>query len=496
MSESMPLRPLSQVHIARLVLEAVTPLSIGTGNPDGVFDTALVRDANDLPAIPGSSLAGVLRSMWTQEHGAESAQQVFGFQHKDQGQTSRLRVGWGHLLDSQGRAASGLLLGKAAERLRQDALFADALRQRAEPMHRNRVRMTHRGAAADTGKFDRSVLPAGHRFAVELRLDASADDPPALWDQLLALFTHPGLRLGGGTRAGLGRMRCVGVYAGHFDLRDPTRARALGALGADPSSTRGLSPVALTPRAAQDWIDATLSLEARTLWRIGQGDLPLAHTGDKAPDLLPVTERRVRWQGDRASLDTQRELLIPASSVKGVLAHRMAFHARRHAGVWAEALTADQADATQPPAEVLALLGSIKDSSRAAQAERGWAGCLYIDDAYLTPPRAASLMHNSIDRFTGGVREHMLFEEQNIHGGRIELRVALDLRRLRAAAALHGVSIEAIQRAFVAAVADLCAGRLALGARSTSGNGFFRGELPAALTQAWPLAHPPIAEAA
>jgi len=491
MSEPTPLRPLSQVRIARLVLEAVTPLSIGTGNPDGAFDTALVRDANDLPAIPGTSLAGVLRSLWTQQHGAESARQLFGFQHNDQGQASRLRVGWGHLLSSQGRAACGLLLGEDAARLKNDPLFADALRQRDEPVHRNRVRLTHRGAAADTGKFDRSVLPAGHRFAVELRLDSSADEPETQWDALLALFAHPGFRLGGGTRAGLGRMRCLSVHTGRFDLRDIAQAKALHALGVDPSNTDRLA-LAPTPQIpAQHWIDATITLDARGLWRIGQGDLPLGNGGtqDKTPDLLPVTERRVQWQGVRGALSASRELLLPAASLKGVLAHRMAFHARRFTGIWAEQDQARDKDGhPKLPAEVLALMGSVKDSTGQSEAEQGWAGCLFIDDTYLPTLTAVSLMHNSIDRFTGGVREHMLFEEQNVLGGKAQVRLAIDLRRLRAAADLNGTNVEAIARAFRAALQDLCEGRLALGARSTSGNGFFRAELPAALANAWPQA--------
>ncbi|MGC9185169.1 MAG: RAMP superfamily CRISPR-associated protein [Thiomonas sp.] len=486
MMDTSPLYALSQVRIARLVLEAVTPLSIGTGNPDGVFDSALVRDANDLPAIPATSLAGVLRHLWTQTHGPESARQLFGYQERNQGQTSRVRIGWGHLLDSKGRAACGLLLGADAARLQTDPLFAEALRQRDEPAHRNRVRLTHRGAAAETGKFDRTVLPAGHRFAVELRLDGGADDTSDSWDALLALFAHPGFRLGGGTRAGLGRLRCISLHTAQFDLRQPAQARALGQLGADPSHTAGLAATPVPQRPSADWIETTLTLDARSLWRIGQGDLPVGLTAgqDKAPDLLPITERRVTWTGGEGKLTTERALLLPAASLKGVLAHRMAFHARRFAGQWAGQPQA--ADPAQPPAEVQALMGSIKDSGGKDRAEQGWAGCLFIDDTYLPVPGSVNLMHNSIDRFTGGVRAHMLFEEQNILGGKPQVRIALDLQRLRAAAQVHHTRIDAIQRAFLAALRDLGEGRLALGARSTSGNGFFRAELPAALTADWP----------
>jgi CRISPR/Cas system CSM-associated protein Csm3 (group 7 of RAMP superfamily) len=542
MSASSPARIHSQLHIARVVLEAVTPLSISTGSPDGVFDSALVRDANDLPAIPATSLAGVLRNLYTQQHGSKAAQRLFGYQHRDDlfgskgqrrfdaqrlfgyqhrddGAASRLHVGWGHLLDSRGRAACGLLLGREAQRLRDDPLLADVMAQQDNPNHRNRVRLTHRGAAADTGKFDRTVLPAGHRFAVELRLWTAPDETDDLWQSLLSLLGHPGLRLGGGVRAGLGRMHCIRLHTGRFDLRQPAQAQALARLGADPSATQGLDARPIPQFPVAHWLDSTLSLDARpmpqfpgvdrldstlsldahNLWRIGQGDVAIGNIGpdDKTPDLLPVTERRVVWNNGRGQVNAQRELLLPATSLKGVLAHRIAFHARRFAGRWADQEHARDRDGHPiPPPEVLALFGQIKDKAEAGQAPQGWAGCLFIDDTYLPIHQSARLMHNSIDRFTGGVREHMLFEEENVYGGQATVHLSIDLQRLKSAASDHGTTVAAIQKAFVAALRDLGEGRLALGARSTSGNGFFRADIPPELTTAWPEPTSPQLEAA
>jgi len=499
MSASSPARLHSQLHIARVVLEAVTPLSISTGSPDGVFDSALVRDANDLPAIPATSLAGVLRSLYTQQHGSEAAQRLFGYQHRHDGAASRLHVGWGHLLDSRGRAACGLLLGPEAQRLRDDPLLADARAQQDHPTHRNRVRLTHRGAAADTGKFDRTVLPAGHRFAVELRLYTAPDETDDLWQSLLSLLGHPGLRLGGGVRAGLGRMRCIRLHTGRFDLRQPAQAQALARLGADPSATQGLDARPIPHFQGAHWLAATLSLRAHNLWRIGQGDVAIGNIGpdDKTPDLLPVTERRILWKDGQGQVNAQRELLLPATSLKGVLAHRMAFHARRFAGCWADQEHARDRDGQPiPPPEVLALFGQIKDKTEDGQQPQGWAGCLFIDDTYLPIHSSARLMHNSIDRFTGGVREHMLFEEENVYGGQAAVHLSIDLQRLKWAASDHGTTVAAIQKAFVAALRDLGEGRLALGARSTSGNGFFRADIPPELTTAWPEPASPQLEAA
>lgn len=48
-------------YLARIVLQAETPLSIGSGESNIQTDSPVIRDINGLPFIPGTSLAGILR---------------------------------------------------------------------------------------------------------------------------------------------------------------------------------------------------------------------------------------------------------------------------------------------------------------------------------------------------------------------------------------------------------------------------------------------------
>ena len=450
----------SRLGIARMVLEADTALSISTGSPDGVFDSALVRDANGLPAIPGSSLAGVLRHLWREEYGPADENRVFGFQEQKLGAASPLSVSWGALLDSKGRPAEGLILD--SETL-DDPLYRSVLEQQDSPVTRDRVRLGHKGAAADQGKFDRAVLPAGHRFAVELRFWMKPEEGDELWRRLLALLAHPGLRLGGMTRAGLGRMKVVSLHQGLFDLSKKEERKAWFQVGKGLSDVEGLSAVQPQACQATGWVTGEISLSARGLWRVGQGDQPVEKT-TKPADLLPTTEERIVWKNGRGER-RMNLLLLPASSLKGALAHRMAFHARRLAGQWTEEAEQDARDGR--PVAVEALLGSVKDDGT------GRAGALFLDDAWLTvePDKVARLMHNAIDRFTGGVRDRMLFEEESLLGGDLKVRVSLNLRRI------PREEQEGAKRAFRLALEDLCEGRLALGSRTSTGNGFFSGSL-------------------
>ena len=48
--------------LARVTIEFLTPFHVGNGQPDDLTDSPVIRDPSGLPTIPGSSIAGVLRS--------------------------------------------------------------------------------------------------------------------------------------------------------------------------------------------------------------------------------------------------------------------------------------------------------------------------------------------------------------------------------------------------------------------------------------------------
>lgn len=472
---------LSVLHLARFTLEAKTPLSIGTGGSDGVYDHPVVRDANGLPMIPGTSLAGVLRHLWIDLQGEDSAGELFGYQEGSRGRPSRLEVAHCAIQDSQGRPVEGLLLGQERKRLETDPLLRAAWESRADPIFRDRVRLTHRGVAKQTGKFDRGIVLAGTRFSGELRLWSDRKDDPD-WSALLSLFADPRLRLGGATRAGLGALRLVdgGLYTASFELNanpeDIARFRALSPRLGDLGGLQPTKPPAPPNHAPVQRLH--LRLAAQDFWRIGQGSQSLRKgTGDdKTPDLLPKTEPVVRWLAGKGSIQP-RLVLIPASSLKGALAHRTAFHWHLLTGQFVDQMDLQAIqdwEASEHCEAVRALFGYAKDREDAAgrsRAHTGQVGQVLFDDLYLTPPdpeEVGWMMHNSIDRFTGGVRNRMLFCEELLYKQSFDLEISLLPRALSAD--------PLVRRAFARALDDLCQGRLALGGGTTKGHGCFRGE--------------------
>lgn len=481
---------MKHLYLARFILTAQSPWSLSSGTPDGVFDSALVRDANGLPAIPGSSLAGVLRHLYQDSHGQTATDALFGFQqrgsgHDDNGAGSRVQVAWGCILDSHGQPVEGLAVAERPQQLQNDALIAALLTQAQAPISRDRVRIGARGAAADTGKFDRSILPAGHRFACEISL--YADEPaPQQWQHLLELLNDPRLRLGAATRSGLGATRLAGLWQRHYDLSDASDANAFRNLGPGIGDHHGLHRAAPSSAALPEgWLRFELELTASDFWRIGQGNEPSGnyHNG-KAPDAVPLVEERIHWDNNGHGSRRLSLALLPGSSLKGALAHRSAYYANCLSGNWADDHDAghdwDKSDPEQGSPEIRELFGYSRDRTENDQTS-GQAGRVYIDDVSIevSAQQVAMMMHNAIDRFTGGVRDRLLFGEELLWQTRLAIPCLIDTRELSQRA----------RQALQLALDDLANGRLSLGAGSGRGHGRFQAtpdSLPTLSTNAQP----------
>ncbi len=151
-------------HLLKVTLEAKTAHAIHTGHGDTTHDSLVVRDANGLPTLVGTSLAGVLRHQYQHQYGEKSAQSLFGYANGNDGQTSWLNIGWGLVHNSQNKAKEGLLT---------DSELADSLLdllKNDKPIVRQRVRLNDKGTSVDSGKFDVTLIPAGVRYSFLVKL--------------------------------------------------------------------------------------------------------------------------------------------------------------------------------------------------------------------------------------------------------------------------------------------------------------------------------------
>ncbi len=448
----------SQLKIARVTLEAQTPLSIGSGETDPLYDTPLMRDANGLPTIPATALVGILRRAVTLMAEDQGLCETFLF--GDQEAPSRLRLSFAHIHDSQNRPVDGR---GDLNALQADPILKPLLTQ--PPRVRERNRLSHRGVVDDRGKFDRNITPAGHRFTTQLTLayaPTEGEEAERCWKVLQQAAHSVALRFGGATRSGLGAVKVVNWQEATLDLRQKSGRTLFCNISPDLSQPlpSGLSRLAtLTPPLPKSWSVQQFSLEPLTFWRTGQGSDSLKNDDrGKAPDLLSVTEPLITWSpiDHRATLATR--LLFPGSGMKGALRQRTEFHYRCQ--LLASELSSEKQN-QQTEMAMVALFGTEEGEASA--------GKVIVNDCYLAKPvegRVKNQIHNSIDRYTMGGRHGALFTEQLV-------KEALTVTLL-----VCGELDPATQQALDQAVADLKQGRLALGAASSRGHGYFKAGTP------------------
>ena len=210
------------------------------------------------------------------------------------------------------------------------------------------------------------------------------------------------------------------------------------------------------------YIQASVNLTAEDFWQVGQGDIQLSKEANTAKSLQRV-EPFIHWNNDNKAT-ISHHIVIPASSIKGVIAHRLDYHYRRHTNDFTKKgtqLTEKITDATEH------LFGIINENG-------AHTGQVIINDATSTldfnNPPIGIMQHNSIDRFTGGVRKGMLFTEELIYNTPVNFTFTILNESIK-------VTEQAIRYALRDTFADLTEGRLALGAASSKGHGYFSGEV-------------------
>jgi CRISPR/Cas system CSM-associated protein Csm3 (group 7 of RAMP superfamily) len=447
-------------YVARVTIEFTTPFHVGSGRDGAVADAEVVRDVNGLPAVPGSSLAGVLRSAFLSRSDEKVCDALFGFQ-RDEGHGSRLRVSWGCIHDASDSPVEGM---PEEASLCADPVLGNAMASAV----RDHVRINDRGAAdaKGRGKFDELVVCAGHRFSFELELVGTADDGDA-WEILMAILASPATRLGGKTRRGLGAFKIVRLLERRFDLSDRSGREAYAA-----HPVRLSQPCALQAmhREAQPDVSgvvtASLSLKPEGYWMFGGG------TDESGVDMAPAREARILWSAGKGAV-AEDALVIPGSSVKGAIAHRVAFHHNAIVQEFADGKTRDAIEAVAGSRNkaIRQLFGYVKGEGEADGAKgEGQRGRVIIDDFFVPEEPSSQIVHHvSIDRFTGGARTGALFSERPLWQG-------LDWPLSVTVCEPQAISVEA-RKALGLALADLAGSRLALGGGTGRGNGYFTGSV-------------------
>lgn len=424
--------------LARFILEAETPLAIGSGDKDVITDALVARDVNGLPYLPGTSIAGVLRSMLNV--GKKSS--LWGYQEKKEGRGSEIVFTEGKILNSQGIVMDGL----------QDSIIIakdPLLSYYFDLPIRQHVCITGSGVAAKTGKFDEEVVYKGTQFCFEVEIVSKVFDAAEMSNLIDAVRLRT-FRLGGGTRCGFGKMKVKSVQKVVLDLSsvDDMKSYLEKSSNLQKSAAwwTSVENEDISELKSTDCIDYQLLLQATDFFMFGSGHGD--ETGDA--DMTSVVETTVC---DGKVLCGN--ILIPGTSVKGALRHRVAFYYNK--------LTGGKAIASENKA-VRELFG-YQDS----KAHRG---NVFVSDVFLDSLDTRIIPHVKIDRFTGGASKGALFQEKSVYGNGHDVTIDVLVDK---SVFDNDSESNPIQMALEDAMKDICRGMLPLGGGVNRGNGVFRG---------------------
>lgn len=426
-------------YFAKITLEAETPLMLASGKSGIFFDVELVRDANNLPAIPGTTIVGLLRHSISQKH-PELVDSLFGqINDSRKRNISALECSWAYVHDSNNKYHKSFI---PREQISKDSILKELAEINNPNFVRDHVRLSDKGVAIHSGKFDRSFVPAGTRFTFTLGLWQKERNN--LFEEILSEISKPTFRIGGAGRAGYGKTKVINILvpqnAGAYDIVDLENFRTEKLISFP-------IPVCLNFKSE------TISLRFPQGFRIGGGTHSFLENSHAA-DMLPYSEITIQWNSDHGQFtaNNSRQVVIPGSSIKGALRHRAAFHLARIKQNW----VCENQDAKSDGLEEI--FGSV-DNDRAV------AGKVWFSDIYLkqnTPTYQQA--RNSIDRFTGGTRKGALFQEENVRVSKtLETTIYFDTSL--------DLTTDAY-KAFSWALEDLKNGRLAIGGGSGHGLGF------------------------
>ncbi|MCU0325448.1 MAG: RAMP superfamily CRISPR-associated protein, partial [Spirosomaceae bacterium] len=404
-------------YIARIVLQAKTALFVGSGESSLLKDAIVQKDHLGLPMIQGSSLMGVLSHAFLSKYDLgiidkekEKAIKLWGYQffgdelesyikyYKREidpkideakipkGYGSRLRMSSAYMQYKKDTVAEG----------EPTAEIEKVIEKFSELPARQHVKITDKGVATDKGLFNNEVVYAGTRFIFEMELIGN-DGDNEIWKSIIEEIKKPTFRIGQGTRKGYGSMEVIKLAQRVYDLKkeddfydytnfdNSLNAENVG-LAYEPVINHGYSNV------------FKLKLTPDKYFIFGLG------SGDREVDSKPIEENIVYYTD--TEIEFQKKSLIPASSIKGALAHRVAFHFNKLNNFFAgnpEAKTG---------AENLAV---IELFGLEAKNNEGRRGCVVIDDLYYSSNEIKNdkiFNHVAIDRFTGGAMDSALFSEK------------------------------------------------------------------------------------
>ena len=400
--------------LGTFLIEAATPFKICSDDYSVIMDSPVLTDINGLPLIPGTSLAGVLRRMLSdyckndtdKEH--NSVRDIFGYTEGDNGNGSRIMFSHAIIVDKDGSPVVDI-----PENLND---FLNLFVSGSLPV-RERNAVNGKGTTIKHSKFDEQIAPKGLRFVFEIEFKGNSGDhkDTKTWNNVLNLIKSDNFRLGGGTRHGFGLFKLINLRENIYRLNDQKelneyldRCFLSGAkeLFDDyENNLKNNNPISLTGDLGT--IEYKLKLKPRDFFIFSSG----YGSEDASADITPLKEITISYNKNKPD---KIYYVLPASSVKGAISHRIAFHYNAIKKIFTDKIDKEKIElSTSPQNPACKLLFGSKKEKKGKE-EDNYAGKTFFEDIFVEESKCklVPLQHVSIDRFTGKSIDGALFSEE------------------------------------------------------------------------------------
>ena len=491
-------------HEVTGILRATSALRVGAWGASLGVDLAVAQDGLGRLVLPGTSLAGALRAWLAGQLGEADLPEPRVVGDETSGEVTGVRrvdrlFGW--LVPGSQAAAASVVHVDDAVALPEPSGRAGAPPPVPRPETRDGVALDRvTGSAATNALYQHEVVPVGTRFGFRLvafepvpgraHHDPIAADVAETVARLVAGLERGLVLLGAARSRGLGGVELVDTTHRHVDLRRRDDVLAWW---------RGEAPVVVPRPVPVD--DRRLRVTVR--WAptgplvVGGDTVTVSHVrpddATERPDDAtrrpePAEAATEADEVDRheravltprlAQVDGVPRLLLPGSSVKGVLrSHAERIVRTLHSGgprpdrqtPWQDQL------ADQCLGPVLALFGVIKAEGEGGHRGRG---ALRVHDCHgpvLGDDTLRLTTHVAVDRWTGGAADNQLFTVAEPRAATWEpIRLDLDLDQLRRVTREASTTPALPLVLLLLVLRDLGDDLLALGGGTTRGRGGMR----------------------
>lgn len=359
-------------YILKYIVNAELNEPLHIGGALGEKTDILVHSVDNIPFIQASSIAGMLRDYAEKNCGREITSMAFGSSRNDEG-------------DNASENGSRLVIS--------DGMFKNEKNLLVE--YRPHVAIDSESGSAKKGAlFNMEYIGAGADFRFEIvayTSDENNEQISKLINSCLAAMNSGEIQLGGKKSTGCGFAAIKSVYYRQYKMTD-AKDRKEWTLQVEDSGFKDILPELVVKGG-------------RIAYRITVEASPESDILVKSVN--PVAKKKEAPDQDNIR-NAAGEYIVPGSSVKGVLRHRV--------GAIAEYLK-EKNQLSDAEELVRKMFGAASDKD-----EEAITGNVIVRDAIIENARTAEKSRIHVDKFTGGAFNKGLFKEEIVSGTGIKLR--------------------------------------------------------------------------